>query len=222
MSDPQHPIMPQRPEPAFNAPWPAVALLAALAVAFAAQTLLFGKALPLALAFSPAALAEGRLASLVTSQFLHTGWLHVGFSVVGALAFGSPVARYLGEGARGATLFFIFFLACGVLGSLTYAAFHRYDSYPVLGASSGVAALMAASSRLLERRGRLAPIFSRMPMSMAAAWLVINLIFAIFSLAPGAGAVRLFWEAHLAAFFAGLLLIAPFGWLAGVEDRPER
>jgi len=35
-----------------------------------------------------------------------------------ALAFGAPVARFLGTGARGALTFLVFFVLCGVLAGL--------------------------------------------------------------------------------------------------------
>jgi membrane associated rhomboid family serine protease len=61
-------------------------------------------------------------------------------------------------------------------------------------------------------------MFSKAVTSMGGAWILINAImaFAPGALIPGVGAGALVgWEAHLVGFAAGVLLIGPFGRLAG-------
>ena len=43
---------------------------------------------------------------------------------------------------------------------------------------------------------------------------VVIMAFTGGALIPGAGGAGVGWEAHLAGFAAGVLLIGPFGWLA--------
>ena len=62
----------------------------------------------LSYAFSPALLAEGQWVGLVTSLFLHGNWAHALMNAAFALAFGAPVAAYLGARLGGALLFFAF------------------------------------------------------------------------------------------------------------------
>jgi membrane associated rhomboid family serine protease len=44
---------------------------------------------------------------------------------------------------------------------------------------------------------------------MAAVILALNVILGMIGFAPGAGQVTVAWEAHLAGFIAGMLLIGP-------------
>jgi membrane associated rhomboid family serine protease len=129
-----------------------------------------------------------------------------------ALAFGAPVARLLGLRAGGAAAFFGFYLVCGALSSLGYVLAHPASLDPVIGASGAVSGLMGAASRLIEQRGRLGPILSRSTISMAVAWIVVNLIIGYIPVMPGTGGAGIAWEAHVAGYFAGLLLIGPLAW----------
>lgn len=209
---------PHSPEPIINAPWTVVALTVAIVVLYLIQ-----KGMPFlveALAFSPRRLAEGSLVGLVSSQFLHGSWAHALMNAAFVLAFGAPVARYLGARASGVVAFFLFYLLCGVLAALGFAALNWGQDALMVGASGAASGLMGAAARLIGGKGEPGPLFSQAVTSMGAAWIVINIImaFAGGALIPGAGSAGVAWEAHLAGFFAGVLLIGPFGWLAG--QRP--
>ena len=198
----------ERREPLFNAPWPVVATWSRFWAPFCSNS---GKARPLveAYGFSPAALASGRWPVLVTALFLHGGWAHVLVNSGFILAFGAPVARRMGADAVGALAFFIFFLVCGVLGNLAYAAVHPAGVEPLIGASGAGSGLMAAASRLMTPERKLASFFSRPVLMMGGAFLLINLIVAVVGWAPGAGDAKVAWEAHLGGYVAGLVLLAP-------------
>jgi membrane associated rhomboid family serine protease len=202
-------LAPRRREPIFQAPWPAVAVVVFILGCFAVQSWLGADAVANAWGFSPAALDQGRWATLVTAIFLHGGWAHVLVNSAFILAFGSPVARRMGGNAIGAAAFFGFFLVCGVLGNLTFAALHPHEAEPLVGASGAGSGLMAAASRLLTPGRRIAPFFSRPVVAMALAFLAANVIIAVIGWAPGAGDARVAWEAHLGGYAAGLLLLAP-------------
>ena len=51
---------------------------------------------------------------------------------------------------------------------------------------------------------------------MGAGWIVINLIISVVggSFLPGSGSAGVAWEAHIAGFIVGVLLIGPFAWFA--------
>ncbi|PZQ53875.1 MAG: rhomboid family intramembrane serine protease [Phenylobacterium zucineum] len=201
-------------EPIVNAPWPVVAMCVAIVVLYALQRQ-FPFAEP-ALAFSPARLAKGDTAGLITSQFLHGNWAHALMNAAFVLAFGAPVARYFGRGFVGSLTFFAFYLACGVLAALGFAATHWGVNVAMVGASGAASGLMGAAARLIGGQGRPGPMFSQAVTGMGGAWIVINLIMAVTggALIPGAGEAGVAWEAHLAGFAAGVLLIGPFGWMA--------
>jgi membrane associated rhomboid family serine protease len=207
-------LEPER-EPIFRAPWPVVALIAVLLAAYGMQSFIGTDAVASVLGFSAASLRQGRIAPLFVSLFLHGGWAHVLVNSAFILAFGAPVARRCGLDAGGAVAFFGFYLVCGVLANLGYAAAHPNSEAVVVGASGAASGLMAAASRLMVRGPGLAPFTSGPVLSMAAVWLVANLLLAVLGrlglsgLAPGSGGASIAWEAHLAGYAAGLVLFAP-------------
>ena len=213
-------ILPQR-EPLFKGPWPVWTIAGLILASYAAQSLLLTDEAALAYAVVPANLARGDWPPLITALFIHGGWAHAGMNAVGALAFGAPAARYLGVGAKGALGFFLLFLTCGVLSSLGYAALHWHDLRPMAGASGAVSGLLGASTRLLERRTQLAPLATRTVVASTVAWIVINGVMGVLHYSPGMGEVNIAWEAHIAGYFAGLLLIGPFAAVFRQPPLPE-
>lgn len=198
-------------EPAIRAPWPAL-LLAGLLPAIYALQRVSGDPFAVAdrLGFHPSLLKEGVWTGLLTAMFVHAGWMHALLNAVWALAFGAPVARRFGAGALSAAAFALFFVVCGVAGSLGFAAFHLDDASTLVGASGGVAGLMGAASRMIPPHdGRLAPLTSRPVLTMAGAWIAVNLLFAVIGLSLGGGGAPVAWQAHLFGYAAGLFLIAP-------------
>jgi membrane associated rhomboid family serine protease len=164
---------------------------------------------------SAVGLREGHWTTLVSALFIHGGWAHAGMNALGALAFGTPVARALGVGARGAIGFLLFFLVCGVVANLGYAAVHPGDALPLVGASGAVSGLFGGASRLIELRPGLSPFASRTVVASLAAWIVVNVLLGLMHYAPGIGDALVGWEAHIAGYLTGLLLIGPFIWLFG-------
>jgi membrane associated rhomboid family serine protease len=193
-----------------NAPWPAMTLVLILIVCFLAQSYLGVDTVASSLGFAPRALGQGVWQPLFTSLFLHGGWLHLLGNSAFALAFGTPVARRMGEDAAGGVVFFLFFLLCGVLANLGFAAMDPRDTAPLVGASGAIAGLMGATSRLMIPGRRLAAFNSPPVIGMAASWLGVNLLIAFLPwAAPGAGHAIVAWQAHIVGYVVGLLLISP-------------
>lgn len=197
-------------EPAVRAPLPALGLTLVLIGLYLLQSM---EGDPDAAAgrfgFSPASFAQGDWAGLVTALFVHGGWTHVLLNALGALAFGAPVAKLFGRGAAAAAAFLVFFLLCGAGASLGFAALHPGEHVVLIGASGAVAGLMGAASRLLDSRDGLAPFTSRTVVGMAVSWIVVNLLIAVVGLEAVSGGAPIAWEAHLAGYAMGLLLIGP-------------
>jgi membrane associated rhomboid family serine protease len=198
-------------EPVLTAPWPPLALSGLLVALFAVQG-----GWPLAqLALVPAHLsAAGGWTGLLTSLFVHGGWAHVLMNAAFLLAFGTPLARAFGTHAGGALAFLLFYLLCGVLGGLGYVLLHPDSGAAVVGASGAVSGLLGATARLMAPPGRLAPFLSPPVLGITAATLIVNLLAAVLGTLPGAGGAGVAWEAHLAGYAAGLLLIGPAAALA--------
>ncbi len=213
--DPQ-PAPGRHREPLFNAPWQAVAVVVLIVGGYALQTLFPVDAILAAYAFSPANLTPGRWETVVTSIFLHGSWSHAMMNGAFALAFSTPLARLFGSKIEGALLFFGFYVLAGVLANLGYAAVHPAGHGLVVGASGAVSGLMGASARLVGGQGRPGPIFSRSVLGMGGAWIAINVLIAFVGgwFMPGAGSAGVAWEAHIAGFVVGVLLIGPFARLA--------
>lgn len=212
---------PRLREPAFNAPRCVTMLIVALTVAHALRLLL--GAPPEALALTRSDLAAGRLAGLLTHIFVHASWAHLLMNCAFALAFGAPVARYFGKGARGAAIFFGYFLVCGVLGALGMAALDEAltrlagappDPWAAVGASGAASGLMGGAVRLMQGRGRPGAYSGTLVVGMSVAWIAMNLIFGLTGLTPFTGGAQVAWQDHIFGYFAGLVLIGPFGRLA--------
>ena len=200
---------PIRREPIFQSPWTVVGLIGFILACFLAQSWLGLDAVANTWGFSPAALDQGRWPTLISAIFLHGSWAHVLTNSAFILAFGTPVARRLGADGLGVAAFFGFFLVCGIVGNLTFAAIHPHAAVLLVGASGSGSGLMAAASRLLTPDRRLAPFLSQPVIVMALAFLIANLIIAVVGWAPGAGDAQVAWEAHLGGYACGLLLFAP-------------
>ncbi len=220
-------------EPVFNVPWSVTATLLLCAASFAWFSVSDNVEAFYALAFVPARYLEGgsevypggqvaRLTSFVTYAFLHGGVTHILINAVWMLAFGSAVARRIGD-----RRFLLFFAACAAAGAGTHLAFHFGEEAPVVGASAAIAGLMAAALRFVfsprrretgeSRELALAPLaplgtLMRDPrmIFVTAIWLGLNFLFGtgLVSIPGAEGPVA--WEAHIGGFLYGLLFFAFF------------
>jgi membrane associated rhomboid family serine protease len=77
--------------------------------------------------------------TLITSQFLHGGFLHIAGNMLFLWIFGNNVEDRLGH-----IKFLIFYLACGVLAALSQWFFSQNSAIPSLGASGAIAGVMGA------------------------------------------------------------------------------
>lgn len=77
--------------------------------------------------------------TLITSQFLHGGFLHVAGNMLFLWIFGNNIEDKLGH-----VKYLIFYLACGVLAGLTQWFFSADSIVPSLGASGAIAGVMGA------------------------------------------------------------------------------
>jgi membrane associated rhomboid family serine protease len=80
-----------------------------------------------------------RFLPLVTSMFLHGGWLHLGGNMLYLWIFGDNVEDRLGH-----VRFLLFYLACGLVAALTQIYVHPTSRIPMVGASGAVAGVLGA------------------------------------------------------------------------------
>ena len=79
------------------------------------------------------------ITTLITSQFLHAGFAHVGFNMLFLYIFGNNIEEQLGS-----LKYLLFYLACGVLAGLSQWFFSSMSDVPSLGASGAIAGVMGA------------------------------------------------------------------------------
>ncbi len=79
------------------------------------------------------------IATLISSQFLHAGFAHVGFNMLFLYIFGNNIEEQLGS-----TKYLCFYLICGVLAGLAQWYFSTMSNVPSLGASGAIAGVMGA------------------------------------------------------------------------------
>lgn len=206
-------------EPAFNAPAVSLAFVALLLIAYAVQVFLLSPDDVMALALSSPALAQGRWWTLISHIFLHGGLLHLFMNVGAAIAFGPAVARHFGPGPRAAGTFLLYVLVCGIAGGLGYIAMHPGSQDQVIGASGAISGLWGGAARLLGRWRGLSGLWDPPVRGQILAVVVINLLIGLTGFADGG--LHIAWEAHIAGFVAGLVLIAPFTGLARSSYRAE-
>lgn len=149
--------------------------------------------------------------TLVTSMFLHAGWLHFLGNMLYLWIFGDNVEERLGHGR-----FVVFYLTCGVVAGLAHIYMNPTSFLPTLGASGAIAGVMGAyfvlypQSRILT----LIPfiVFFRIIEVPATVflgiWFVMQFFSGALSTAGQSGGVA-FW-AHVAGFLSGAAWILVF------------
>ena len=223
-------------EPIFNVPGSVIALIGVFVAVHGGRQLLTyaqDEWLTIAMAFVPARYAGfadqipgGEIASWtswITHMLVHGDAIHLLFNSAWFLAFGGAIALRVG------TLRFLTFTAfTGILGALTFLAFHWGEGIPVVGASGAVSGMMGAVMRFLfcamdmgsfsalRERPRSVPLMGLMTaltdkrvLAVTAIYLLLNAITALGI--PGLAAEGgIAWEAHLGGYLAGLLCFGFF------------
>jgi membrane associated rhomboid family serine protease len=152
----------------------------------------------------PAQIVAGNgLITLITSMFLHGGWLHLGSNMLFLWIFGDNV-----EDRFGHVLYVVFYLICGIVASLAQVLVNSSSNVPGVGASGAIAGVLAAyivlfGSRPVRvlMRGILTSVPSYV---MIGLWIVTQVLSGFGSLGQDGGGVA-YW-AHIGGFVAGLVL----------------
>lgn len=149
--------------------------------------------------------------SLVTSMFLHGGWMHLIGNMLYLWIFGNNI-----EDVMGHTRFIIFYVLCGILAALAHAAIDPSSEIPMIGASGAISGVLGAYLLLFPRAQVLVLIplgfFSRIMYIPAGfvlgLWFLMQVFSGGLSLGSKGGGVAFF--AHVGGFLAGMALIGLF------------
>ena len=91
--------------------------------------------------------------TLVTSLFLHGGFVHLIGNLIYLWVFGGAVEDELGH-----VRFLFFYIACGAMGSLTHTLLFTNSTIPSIGASGSIAGLLGAFL-ILRPKARIVTLF---------------------------------------------------------------
>ena len=161
-----------------------------------------------------AALREGRFLSqpvlaLISHQFLHGGWFHIGANMLYLWIFGNNVEDRLGRPA-----YLLFYLAGGVAAAFAQVAIDPTSDVPLVGASGAIAAVLGAYFVMFPRARVLSIVFVvvffqliEVPAVLVlGVWFLLQVIDGLASLGVTDinGGVAIF--AHIGGFVAGMLI----------------
>jgi membrane associated rhomboid family serine protease len=152
--------------------------------------------------------------TLITSLFLHGGWLHLGGNMLYLWIFGDNVEDKLGH-----FRFFVFYNLCGIAASALHIYLEPASTVPTIGASGAISGILGAYILLFPRARvlTLVPIFIFIQITELPAyiilgfWFVLQFLNVILSLGyanTGLGGVA--WWAHIGGFITGMLFVFPF------------
>ena len=144
--------------------------------------------------------------TLLTSMFLHGGWMHLGGNMLYLWIFGDNLEKVMG-----AARFALFYLLCGLAASFAHIAFGPGSSIPAVGASGAISGVLGGYLLLFPHnrvrvltRGGIAQVPAVVVLGL---WIVIQLINGVGSVSATAETAGVAYMAHIGGFVAGLVLV---------------
>jgi membrane associated rhomboid family serine protease len=167
-----------------------------------------------------------RFSSILTSMFLHGGWLHVLGNMWFLWIFGDNIEDLLGHWK-----YLMFYLLCGVAAAVGQVVSNPYSTVPMVGASGAIAGVMGAYLVKFPRARVLTLVFILFFITtieipapiMLAYWFVIQLFSGIGEFARthvSQGGTAFF--AHVAGFVVGMVLVKVMGSSGQYNRRRDR
>ncbi|MEW6552966.1 MAG: rhomboid family intramembrane serine protease [Actinomycetota bacterium] len=145
--------------------------------------------------------------ALLTSLFLHEGWLHILGNMLFLWIFGNNV-----EDVMGHLPFLVFYLACGLFGTLAHVAIYPNSINPLLGASGAISGILGAYLLLYPRAWVWTWVFLFiLPIPAFAVigfWILLQVVQGLTSV--GSGSVGVAFFAHLGGVVIGLIITGIF------------
>jgi len=148
--------------------------------------------------------------TLLTSMFLHGGWLHLIGNMAYLWSFGDNVEDNFGH-----IPFFVFYIVAGILAMFAQAAYMPHSGLPNVGASGAIAGVLGAYIFLFPK-GTVTLLTNagivHLPAFLAiGAWIGLQFVSVAGELAKaGDSAGGIAYTAHIGGFFAGMVLALLF------------
>jgi membrane associated rhomboid family serine protease len=194
--------------PSRTTPYITITIIALNAVTWVFEILLPHEALNEFLTIYGVVPAYFSFPTLITSMFLHGGWMHVIGNMWYLWIFGDNVEDRLGHGR-----FMVFYLLCGVAAALGQVAADPASTLPTIGASGAIAGVMGAYFVLYPRSRvlTLIPLIFLMPIVELPAILLLGFWFLMQLLNAGTIAMTtssrgggVAFAAHVIGFVTGM------------------
>lgn len=154
------------------------------------------------------------LLPLVSSMFLHGGWLHILGNMLYLWIFGDNV-----EDSMGHFRYLLFYLLSGTIAGLAHILINPSSTVPTIGASGAIAGVLGAYFILFPRAriitlvpfGFFLQIMELPALIFLGFWFVLQFLYGTFALTTvGQAAGGVAWWAHIGGFAAGMVLIFLF------------
>jgi len=147
---------------------------------------------------------EGTFLPLLTSMFLHSGWLHIAGNMLFLWVFGDNVEDFFGH-----LQYLLFYIVCGVGAGLLHVLFNFSSPIPALGASGAISGVMGAYVVLYPRARVLTLVFIFLiplpAILILGWWFIMQFLEGVSTLGlKAAGGVA--WWAHIGGFILGMLI----------------
>ena len=157
--------------------------------------------------------------TLLTSMFMHGGWLHLAGNMLFLWIFGDNVEHRIGH-----LPFLVFYLVVGVIASFAQILLRADSVIPTLGASGAISGVLGAYLVLFPAN-RVLVILLRFPIWVPAIvviglWIVFQVLSGLASLSAEGGGVA--YMAHIGGFAAGVLGGLVVRGLFGETQRQRR
>jgi membrane associated rhomboid family serine protease len=148
-----------------------------------------------------------------TNMFLHGGWGHLIANMWILFIFGDNV-----EDRMGKVRYFLFYILCGLIASLTHFILHRNSPVPAIGASGAISGIMAAYMIMFPKSTIISlvpiiivPLFLPIPaLIYIGIWFIGQLWSGTASLMLSDSATGIAFWAHIGGFLGGLFLYRYF------------
>ncbi len=149
--------------------------------------------------------------TVISSMFLHGGWLHLIGNMWFLWVFGNNV-----EDSTGKLRFLLFYLLCGTLAAASQSLASPTSAVPMVGASGAISGVMGAYIVLYPRvrvhmlifLGFFVTTITVPAYLMLGYWFLLQLIGGLPSIAKESGGVA--FLAHLGGFVSGMVLVLLF------------
>lgn len=165
--------------------------------------------------------AENNGLGLVTSQFLHGGWMHLIFNMLFLWLAGCNI-----EDRWGRAVFPLFYLSAGVVAALAHKASAPQSIVPLIGASGAIAGAMGAFLvKFARTKIKFLMIYFLRPVTFSAPaylmlplWLATQLFYGLMFTGDEGGVA--FW-AHVGGFVYGVAFAVGMK-MSGIEEKVDQ